>query len=141
MGLPIIILYSIHNGIVNLWILLFNALAYISGLFILLDSLNIEPTKKELKLFKNNMEYVISEYIKSNYKKFDFGQQYKYNKEIISLGSIIVDGNNEFVLYYQTFYQFAKGLENPDIRRFKTKDIIDCEIIGDKKRNKIKFKK
>ena len=87
------------------------------------------------------MEYVISEYIKSNYKKFDFGQQYKYNKEIISLGSIIVDGNNEFVLYYQTFYQFAKGLENPDIRRFKTKDIIDCEIIGDKKRNKIKFKK
>lgn len=133
-GLPIIIIYSIHKGIEDLWVLLFIGLAYISWTFVLLDTLKIDPTKNELKLFKNNIEYLISEYIKGNYTRFNFGQQYKYNKKTISLGSIIIDENNENVLYYQTFYQFDKGLECPDIRKFKTKDIIDCEIIGEKKK-------
>lgn len=134
LGLPIIIIYSIFRGIEEIWALLFIGLAYISWTFVLLDTLKIEPTKNELKLFKNNIEYLMSEYIKGNYKKFDFGQQYKYNKESISLGSIIIDENNENILYYQTFFQFDKGLESPDIRKFKTKDIIDCKIIGDKKK-------
>lgn len=133
LGLPIIIIYSLHNGIEEFGILLFIGLAYISGFFVLLDSLKIEPAKNELKLFKNNMEYLISEYIKGNYKRFDFGQQYKYNKETVSLGCIIFDENGN-VFYYQMFYQFDKGLESPDIRKFKTSNIIDCEIIGNRKK-------
>lgn len=78
--LPFIIIYSLHNGIEEFEILLFIGLVYISGFFVLLDSLKIEPAKNELKLFKNNMEYLISEYIKGNYKRFDFEQQYKYKK-------------------------------------------------------------
>ena len=56
LGLPIIIIYSIFRGIDEIWTLLFIGLAYISWTFVLLDTLKIEPTKNELKLFKNNIE-------------------------------------------------------------------------------------
>lgn len=138
LGLPIIILYSIQNGIEEPKILIFVSLAYISWAFFLLDLVKNKPTKNELKLFKNSMDYLISDYINGNYKKFDFGQKYKYDDEIISLGSIIIDKNGN-ILFYQTFYQLDKGFESPDIRKFKIDNIIDCKIIKDKK-NKIKLR-
>lgn len=49
------------------------------------------------------------------------------------MGSIIFDENGN-VFYYQMFYQFDKGLESPDIRKFKTSNIVDCEIIGNRKK-------
>ena len=138
LGLPVIIFYAIQNGIEELNVLIFVSLAHISWAILLLDFVKDKPTKNELKLFKNSMDYLISDYIKGNYKKIDFGQQYKYDEEIVSLGSIIIDEKGN-VLFYQTFYQLDKGFENPDIRKFKINNIIDCKIVNDKK-NKIKLK-
>ena len=128
-GLPFWVFYCVYVGINDLMVLSFLAICYICLVMYLIQDTKIKPTDRELFLFLEYIKDQMAGWIKGDYISYPFGQAFKYKNLLVSLGNVIVDEKQDNVFIYQTYFTLTERIEFADIRKFKTKNVINCELI------------
>ncbi len=128
-GLFFWLFYCVYVGISDFRILTFAVICYICLVMYLMQDAKVKPSDRELLLFLEYIKDQMASCIKSKYISYPFGQVFKYKNLLVSLGNVIIDEKQDNVLIYQTYFTSTERIEFPDVRKFKTKNIIDCELI------------
>ena len=128
-GVPFLVFYCMYVGINDFKVLSFVVICYICLVMYLMQDTKIKPTDRELFLFLEYIKDQMAGWIKGNYISYPFGQTFKYKNLLVSLGNVIIDEKQDNVFIYQTYFTLTERIEFADIRKFKTKNVIDCKLI------------